>query len=205
MRNTAPTTPSATNGASRRPPVPTRCCPRTSSRAPPSPRPASRTGGRRTANTTDYRFNPDKIVHTVVRDESKAFELFRAGELDTFLSDAPRTTGMRNPRSSRFTRATSSASPSTTATRKSRSASISMSRKPLLERPQHPHRHPARDELAEGHRRDVSAATTSGSTPSTKATPSSAIPRSRRGRFPSISPARPSAPRASPTRDRTAF
>jgi len=31
-----------------------------------------------------HRFNPDKIVHTVVRDPSKAFELFRAGELDTF-------------------------------------------------------------------------------------------------------------------------
>jgi len=31
-----------------------------------------------------HRFNPDKLVHTVVRDESKAFELFRAGELDTF-------------------------------------------------------------------------------------------------------------------------
>ncbi len=31
-----------------------------------------------------YRYNPDKIVHTVVRDSSKAFELFRAGELDTF-------------------------------------------------------------------------------------------------------------------------
>ncbi|MEN9974415.1 MAG: hypothetical protein RLZZ282_421 [Verrucomicrobiota bacterium] len=31
-----------------------------------------------------YRFNPDKIVHTVVRDDSKAFELFRAGQLDTF-------------------------------------------------------------------------------------------------------------------------
>jgi microcin C transport system substrate-binding protein len=31
-----------------------------------------------------YRFNPDKLVSTVVRDESKAFELFRAGELDTF-------------------------------------------------------------------------------------------------------------------------
>ena len=30
-----------------------------------------------------YRFNPDKLVHTVVRDESKAFELFRAGEFDT--------------------------------------------------------------------------------------------------------------------------
>jgi len=31
-----------------------------------------------------YRYNPDKIVHTVVRDPSKAFELFRAGQLDTF-------------------------------------------------------------------------------------------------------------------------
>ncbi len=31
-----------------------------------------------------HRFNPDRIVHIVVRDESKAFELFRAGELDTF-------------------------------------------------------------------------------------------------------------------------
>lgn len=31
-----------------------------------------------------YRYNPDKMVSTVVRDESKAFELFRAGELDTF-------------------------------------------------------------------------------------------------------------------------
>ena len=36
-----------------------------------------------------YRFNPDKIVNTVVRDESKAFELFRAGELDTFLITRP--------------------------------------------------------------------------------------------------------------------
>ncbi|MEO5916917.1 MAG: ABC transporter substrate-binding protein [Luteolibacter sp.] len=36
-----------------------------------------------------YRFNPDKLVHTVVRDESKAFELFRAGELDTFLITLP--------------------------------------------------------------------------------------------------------------------
>ena len=36
-----------------------------------------------------YRFNPDKIVHTVVRDESKAFELFRAGELDTYLLTRP--------------------------------------------------------------------------------------------------------------------
>lgn len=31
-----------------------------------------------------YRFNADRIQHIVVRDESKAFELFRAGELDTF-------------------------------------------------------------------------------------------------------------------------
>ena len=36
-----------------------------------------------------YRFNPDKIVHRVVRDESKAFELFRAGEFDTFLITRP--------------------------------------------------------------------------------------------------------------------
>ena len=36
-----------------------------------------------------YRFNPDKIVHMVVRDEAKAFELFRAGELDTFALNMP--------------------------------------------------------------------------------------------------------------------
>ncbi|MFT4177588.1 MAG: ABC transporter substrate-binding protein [Luteolibacter sp.] len=36
-----------------------------------------------------YRFNPDKIVSTVVRDESKAFELFRAGELDTAFLTRP--------------------------------------------------------------------------------------------------------------------
>ena len=36
-----------------------------------------------------YRFNADKIVYTVVRDESKAFELFRAGELDTFYLTRP--------------------------------------------------------------------------------------------------------------------
>jgi microcin C transport system substrate-binding protein len=36
-----------------------------------------------------HRFNPDKIVHSVVRDESKAFELFRAGQLDTFLLTRP--------------------------------------------------------------------------------------------------------------------
>lgn len=36
-----------------------------------------------------YRFNPDRIVHTVVRDESKAFELFRAGELDSFYLTRP--------------------------------------------------------------------------------------------------------------------
>lgn len=36
-----------------------------------------------------HRYNPDKIVHTVVRDESKAFELFRAGELDTFYLTRP--------------------------------------------------------------------------------------------------------------------
>ena len=36
-----------------------------------------------------YRFNPDKLVHNVVRDESKAFELFRAGQLDTFYLTRP--------------------------------------------------------------------------------------------------------------------
>jgi microcin C transport system substrate-binding protein len=36
-----------------------------------------------------HRFNPDKLVNTVVRDESKAFELFRAGELDTFFLTQP--------------------------------------------------------------------------------------------------------------------
>lgn len=36
-----------------------------------------------------YRFNADRVVHTVVRDESKAFELFRAGELDTFFLTRP--------------------------------------------------------------------------------------------------------------------
>ena len=36
-----------------------------------------------------YRFNTDRIVHTVVRDESKAFELFRAGQLDSFYVERP--------------------------------------------------------------------------------------------------------------------
>jgi microcin C transport system substrate-binding protein len=36
-----------------------------------------------------YRFNPDQLVNTVIRDESKAFELFRAGELDTFYLTRP--------------------------------------------------------------------------------------------------------------------
>ncbi len=36
-----------------------------------------------------FRFNPDKLVNTVVRDEAKAFELFRAGEFDTFLLTRP--------------------------------------------------------------------------------------------------------------------
>ncbi len=36
-----------------------------------------------------YRFNPDKLVHQVVRDDAKAFELFRAGEHDTFLITNP--------------------------------------------------------------------------------------------------------------------
>lgn len=36
-----------------------------------------------------YRFNPDKMVYTVIRDESKAFELFRAGQLDMFRLTRP--------------------------------------------------------------------------------------------------------------------
>jgi microcin C transport system substrate-binding protein len=36
-----------------------------------------------------YRFNPDRIVHTVVREESKAFELFRAGEFDSIMLTTP--------------------------------------------------------------------------------------------------------------------
>lgn len=36
-----------------------------------------------------YRYNPDRIVSTVVRDESKALELFRAGVLDSFLLTRP--------------------------------------------------------------------------------------------------------------------
>jgi len=36
-----------------------------------------------------HRFNPDKMVFQVVRDESKAFELFRAGEHDTFILTNP--------------------------------------------------------------------------------------------------------------------
>ncbi|MBK1853488.1 hypothetical protein JO972_00800 [Verrucomicrobiaceae bacterium 5K15] len=31
-----------------------------------------------------YRFNPDKLVYTTIRDISKAYELFRAGQLDIF-------------------------------------------------------------------------------------------------------------------------
>lgn len=36
-----------------------------------------------------YRFNPDRIKHIVVRDESKAFELFRAGQIDMFYLTRP--------------------------------------------------------------------------------------------------------------------
>lgn len=36
-----------------------------------------------------YRYNADNILYTVVRDETKAFELFRAGKLDTFLLTRP--------------------------------------------------------------------------------------------------------------------
>jgi microcin C transport system substrate-binding protein len=36
-----------------------------------------------------YRFNPDRIKHVVVRDESKSFELFRAGQIDMFYITRP--------------------------------------------------------------------------------------------------------------------
>lgn len=36
-----------------------------------------------------YRFNPDRIKSIVVRDEAKAFELFRAGELESFYVTRP--------------------------------------------------------------------------------------------------------------------
>ncbi|MGB1873445.1 MAG: ABC transporter substrate-binding protein [Akkermansiaceae bacterium] len=36
-----------------------------------------------------YRFNPDNIIYTVIRDENKAFELFRAGQLDAFFLTLP--------------------------------------------------------------------------------------------------------------------
>ncbi|MCU0781750.1 MAG: ABC transporter substrate-binding protein [Akkermansiaceae bacterium] len=36
-----------------------------------------------------HRFNPDRIVYLVIRNEPKAFELFRAGELDTFFLTRP--------------------------------------------------------------------------------------------------------------------
>jgi len=36
-----------------------------------------------------YRYNPDKLVYTTIRDKSKAFELFRAGQLDAFLLTEP--------------------------------------------------------------------------------------------------------------------
>ena len=37
-----------------------------------------------------YRFNPDEMVYTTIRDESKAFELFRAGQLDVFHLTRPK-------------------------------------------------------------------------------------------------------------------
>ena len=36
-----------------------------------------------------YRFNPNKIVYTTIRDDSKAFELFRAGQLDVYYLTLP--------------------------------------------------------------------------------------------------------------------
>lgn len=37
-----------------------------------------------------HRFNPDNLVFTTIRDESKAFELFRAGQIDAFGLTRPR-------------------------------------------------------------------------------------------------------------------
>ena len=36
-----------------------------------------------------YRFNPDKITYTTIRDDAKAFELFRAGQLDAYFLTRP--------------------------------------------------------------------------------------------------------------------
>jgi len=36
-----------------------------------------------------HRYNPDHILYTTIRDESKAFELFRAGEIDAYLLTKP--------------------------------------------------------------------------------------------------------------------
>jgi len=36
-----------------------------------------------------YRFNPDQLLYTTIRDKSKAFELFRAGQLDAYLLTKP--------------------------------------------------------------------------------------------------------------------
>jgi microcin C transport system substrate-binding protein len=38
-----------------------------------------------------YRFNPDKIVWRVIRDQNKSFELFRAGQLDMALVSGPQS------------------------------------------------------------------------------------------------------------------
>ena len=45
--------------------------------------------GEQKANSTKYRYNPDKIVWTVVRDTNKAFELFRAGQLEMYRVTRP--------------------------------------------------------------------------------------------------------------------
>ncbi len=37
-----------------------------------------------------HRFNPDKMIYTVIRDEAKAFELFRAGQLDAYWLTRPK-------------------------------------------------------------------------------------------------------------------
>jgi microcin C transport system substrate-binding protein len=83
------TTASATSGASRPPPVPTRCCPEDIVKGASITQTRVKDWWARDRKYYKHRFNPDKIVHTVVRDESKAFELFRAGELDTFYLTRP--------------------------------------------------------------------------------------------------------------------
>ena len=63
-----------------------------------------------------HRFNPDHIVYTVIRDENKAFELFRAGQLEAFFLTRP-STWYEKSEILRCLMATSSATSSTLSTR----------------------------------------------------------------------------------------